>query len=405
MLPRLFLALAMLSTLHAQAAEVLSARMWSESDTTRVVFDLSGPVKYQTSILANPHRVVIDLPQGRLDKPLGNPARQGHLANIRSGYNGKKELRLVLDLHQAVRVKSFLTPPSQGYGHRLVLDLTGMGQIATKAKPATPLPPSRTSATWAVKASTPAPPRTRSPTARRSREMVIAIDAGHGGVDPGAVGRKGTKEKNVTLALARKLATLVDQEPGMRPVLIRDGDYFVALRDRITKAKQHKADLFISIHADASTGPYAGGSSVYVLSERGASSVAARLLAARENASDLVGGVSLDHKDHNVKVAMVDLLRLSMLDASTDLASGVLKRLKQVGKIHKQEVQSAGFLVLKSPDIPSVLVETAFISNPREENNLGSPLYQTQVARAIMEGVRSYCRNHPSYSTQLVLGN
>ena len=231
------------------------------------------------------------------------------------------------------------------------------------------------------------------------RDLVIAIDAGHGGEDPGARGRKGTREKDVVLEIARRLAALIEKEPGMRPVMIRDGDYYIGLRKRIEKARSQRADLFISIHADAFRDSRARGSSVYVLSQRGASSEMARWLAARENAADLVGGVSLDDKDDLLAEVLLDLAQTATLEASVEVADNVLQEMKRLGKVHKKQVQHAGFVVLKSPDIPSLLVETAFISNPSEEQRLRNSRHQQQVAQAILAGVRNYFASNPPPGT------
>jgi len=298
---------------------------------------------------------------------------------LRSGSRNKGDLRLVLDLVSPVKPKSFVLKPNDQYGHRLVIDLFNAGKVK-KREPKT------------VKAVT-------RPT--KLRDLVIAVDAGHGGDDPGARGRKGTREKDVVLGIARKLAAKINKEPGMKAVLVRDGDYYIGLRKRIDKARKHRADLFISIHADAFRDRRVHGSSVYVLSRRGASSEMARWLAARENAADLVGGVSLDDKDDLLAEVLLDLAQTATLETSTGAASNVLSELKRLGKVHKRQVQHAGFVVLKSPDIPSMLVETAFISNPSEENRLRSRKHQQKVANAIFKGVRRYFVSNPPVGTRL----
>jgi N-acetylmuramoyl-L-alanine amidase len=227
------------------------------------------------------------------------------------------------------------------------------------------------------------------------RDLVIAIDAGHGGEDPGARGKKGTREKDVVLSIARRLAALVDKEPGMRAVLVRRGDYYIGLRKRMEIARKNRADLFISIHADAFKDRRVQGASVYAVSRRGASSEMARWLAARENAADLVGGVSLDDKDDLLAEVLLDLAQTATLEASNEVAGNVLTEMKRIGRVHKRSVQHAGFVVLKSPDIPSLLVETAFISNPSEENRLRSGKHQQKVAAAILGGVRRYFADNP----------
>ncbi len=345
---------------------VQGVRTWSAPDNTRVVFDLSGPARYRVFTIAGPPRVVVDLIGARLEETLTGPQREDHyLRGIRHGRHGR-DLRLVLDLKNKVIPKGFLVAPEGPYGHRLVVDLVGT---------APPAPP-------------PVVPRQ----ARRpgQRDLIIAIDAGHGGEDPGAVGARGAQEKQVTLAIARRLARLCNREPGMRAVLIRDGDYFIPLRDRVKRARAHKADLFVSVHADAFPDRRAGGSSVYVLSRHGASSVAARWLAERENAADLVGGISLDDKEQPLKAILIDLSQTGSLEASLDVGGRVLRRLTGLGRVHHTTVQRAAFAVLKSPDIPSILVETAFITNPEEERKLIDPAHQERLALGVLDGLRAY---------------
>ena len=273
--------------------------------------------------------------------------------------------------------------------------------VAQDSRATNPRAASRTVSKTVARTASPAakPVAVKTSTATPSRELVIAIDAGHGGKDPGAKGRRGTKEKTVVLAIARKLAELIKKEPGMRPVLIRDGDYFLGLRQRIDKARKHNADLFISIHADAFRDRRAHGSSVFVLSRRGASSEMARWIAAKENAADLAGGVSLDDKDDMLTGVLLDLSQSATLAASHEVASNMLNGLKRLGKMHKSTVQRAGFMVLKSPDIPSILVETAFISNPKEENKLRSTQHQARLAQAMLNGIRDYFDTHPPPGT------
>jgi N-acetylmuramoyl-L-alanine amidase len=368
------------SIANAGSLQVNGVRLWAAPDSTRVVFDVTGPVEHQLFTLKGPDRLVIDLKQARIDKALVKQLKSsGVVKGLRSGSRNKDDLRLVLDLASPVKPKSFVLKPNDQYGHRLVIDLFGAGQ-AKKREPKT------------VKAVTrPA----------QLRDLVIAVDAGHGGDDPGARGRKGTREKDVVLGIARKLAALINKEPGMKAVLVRDGDYYIGLRKRIDKARKHRADLFISIHADAFRDRRVHGSSVYVLSRRGASSEMARWLAARENAADLVGGVSLDDKDDLLAEVLLDLAQSATLETSSGAAGRVLTELRKLGKVHKRQVQHAGFVVLKSPDIPSMLVETAFISNPSEENRLRSRKHQQKVANAIFKGVRSYFMSNPPIGTRL----
>jgi N-acetylmuramoyl-L-alanine amidase len=369
------------SLAQAGPRQVQGVRLWAAPDSTRVVLDVSGPVEHRLFTLMGPDRLVVDLKNTTIETDLVKvKTRGGVVQRLRSAPRNKTDLRLVLDLGGPVKPKSFMLKPNEQYGHRLVIDLFGGGAKA---------------------AVTPAEPRkvqTRNQPSQL-RDLVIAIDAGHGGEDPGARGRKGTREKDVVLAIARRLAALIQKEPGMRPVLIRDGDYYIGLRKRIEKARSQRADLFISIHADAFRDSRARGSSVYVLSQRGASSEMARWLAARENAADLVGGVSLDDKDDLLAEVLLDLAQTATLEASVEVADNVLQEMKRLGKVHKKQVQHAGFVVLKSPDIPSLLVETAFISNPSEEQRLRSSRHQQEVAQAILVGVRSYFASNPPAGT------
>ncbi|MGH8509796.1 MAG: N-acetylmuramoyl-L-alanine amidase [Gammaproteobacteria bacterium] len=375
-MPRGLFALLLSIAVPCHAASISGPRMWAAPDNTRVVFDLSAPVTYHLFTMTHPHRVVLDIEGGLFVKtPPPSDPKDRFLKSLRYARHGRK-LRLVLDLKQRAEIKAFALAPQRPYGHRLVVDLLGREQVAPALLP-----------------------RER----QRLRDIVIAIDAGHGGEDPGAIGKRGTREKQVVLAIARKLADRVNDERGMRAVLIRDGDYFISLRNRIKRARQHKADLFVSIHADAFRDPRASGSSVYVLSSHGASSEAARWLAERENASDLVGGVSLDDKDDLLRKVLLDLSQSAAIDASVNVGGRVLQRLNRLGRIHHQGVQRAGFAVLKSPDIPSVLVETAFITNPLEERKLTDPRHQEAMAAAILEGIRAYFREAAPPGTLLAM--
>lgn len=346
-----------------QQATVKGIRTWASSDHTRVVFDLTRAVDYRLFTLSNPSRAVLDIQSTVLSQSLLESTEPvGVLDGIRGAVRNGNDLRVVFDLRQAVRLKTFLAKPNETYGNRLVVDLENSQSPSEPVKTLT----------------------------RQRRELVIAIDAGHGGEDPGAIGPHGTFEKTVTLAIARKLAELVSARPGMRAVLTRDGDYYVDLRERTELARKAHADLFISIHADAIGGGNAQGASVYVLSQHGASTVAARLLAQRENSADRIGGVSLNGKDDLIATVLVDLSRAYTIESSTHLAQSMLGVLGDVGELHKSSVERAGFVVLKSLDMPSVLVETAFISNPREELRLRSSRFQWQLARALERGVSGY---------------
>lgn len=368
------------SSVLAGTVTIDNVRVWAAPDSTRVVFDVSGPVEHKLSLLTEPYRTVIDLKNASISKSAAQPgAEDKYLQGIRTAARNDKDLRVVLDLKKFVNYKSFQLKPNKHYGHRLVVDLYGHEQKEVK----------ETEVEQEVTA------------ANRPRDVIIAIDAGHGGEDPGAKGPSGVYEKNVVFKISQLLVDTINKERGMRAVMIREGDYYMSLRKRIEKAREHKADLFMSIHADAFRDPKVHGSSVYVLSQRGASSEAARWLAESENASDLIGGVSLDVKDDVLASVLLDLSQTASLEASIDIADRVLKGLKSVGKVHKRTVQSAGFAVLKSPDIPSILVETAFISNPHEEKKLLSSKHQNNMANAILVGLRGYFRDFAPEGTLL----
>lgn len=382
MFHRLLALLVLLVSLPAWAASsVEGLRMWPAPDNTRLVFDTSGPVEHSLFTLKSPHRLVIDIKGASMRASTeGLDFDRTLLSGIRTATHKKNDLRVVLDLKREVKPQSFVLRPNEKYGHRLVIDLQDMkgAQKVTRKTFSS------------VSAS------------KKARDVVIAIDAGHGGDDPGAIGPRGTKEKDVVLAIARKLKKLVDREPGMRAVLIRDGDYFIRLKKRVELAReQHRADLFVSIHADSFRDGRARGSSVYTLSARGASSEHARMLAQKENDSDLIGGVSLEDKDNLLASVLLDLTQTATINESVDIASRVLSSLGGVGRLHKRDVEQAGFRVLKSPDLPSILVETAFISNRDEERKLRSSSYQQKVAKAVLAGVRGYFHTNPPPGTIL----
>lgn len=364
--------------LFAASVEINNMRIWSAPDHVRLVFDTSRPVDHSLFSLTHPDRLVIDIAdaryKGRLPVPKdGNPVIQ----RLRSAARKNGDLRVVLDLKGRVRPKSFVLKPNRQYGHRLVVDLYPRQSGGGAVKP--------------VKSSKP----------KALRDVVVAIDAGHGGEDPGARGRGGTYEKTVVLAIARRLARLIDKEPGMRAVLIRKGDYYLGLRKRMQLARRHRADLFVSIHADAFRDPRVRGSSVFTLSSRGATSEAARWLAERENSADLVGGVKLEDKDDLLASVLLDLSQAATREASHQVARKVLAQLKRLGKTHKGRVQQAGFMVLKSPDIPSILVETAFITNPSEERKLKDRRHQQKMAEAVLRGIKAYFEQSPPPGTLL----
>jgi N-acetylmuramoyl-L-alanine amidase len=373
----------------ASAAELRDLRLWEGPESTRVVLDLDGPVDHKMFTLSGPERVVVDIDRmseralARLETITGT----GVVERVRGGPR-KNGVRIVLDVRDRVFATSFALPPGDDYGHRLVVDL---------AHPGMPTPP----AAAATAASVPEPvamPEAVAPPANsailRSKPVVIAIDPGHGGEDPGAKGRSGLLEKDVALKVSRKLAKLINDQPGMRAVLTRQGDYFLGLRERVNIARKHQADLFVSVHCNAFTRRDLRGSAVYVLSNGGASSEHARWLAQKENAADLVGGVHLHGKDNELAAVLIDLSQGATMEASFDVGSRILGSLGKVNRLQKREIQQAGFAVLKAPDIPSVLVETAFITNDEEEKLLASSAFQDKLARQIFAGVKGYFESY-----------
>jgi len=372
------LALAIAGVVPARAVEVRAVRLWASPEGTQVVLELSGTAKHSLLMLKNPDRVVLDVSGAHLSATAQKPPAAGVVKEVRMARRPSGELRVVLDLTRPIRAKSFLATPNDRYGYRLVVDLGG--------------------AVAAVAADAPIKAEHARPEAR---DLVIAIDAGHGGEDPGAIGMHGTREKDVTLAIARALERYVDAEPGMRAVLTRNGDYFVPLRDRMRRARAQQADLFVSIHADSIRDRAVDGSSVYILSQRGATSEAARWLAERENAADLIGGVSLEGKGDLLASVLLDLSQTASLSASETAAEHVLHQLNLVGEVRKPLVQQAGFMVLKSPDIPSMLVETAYISNPAEEQRLRGVAHQAKLAAAIHQGLKEYFYSDPPAGSRI----
>ncbi len=377
----LILLLTLYGSLCFAQAEINGVRMWPAPDNTRLVFDSSAPVEHTLFTLKNPDRIVIDLEDARLNVDTDNlEFSKSLIKSIRTGKHGERGLRVVLDLKDQASPKSFVLSPNNEYGDRLVIDLAYGDTEQPREKKSI---------------------RALSAQNNHARDIVIAIDAGHGGEDPGAMGPSRTREKDVVLAIARRLYTLVDKEPGLKPIMIRDGDYYIGLNQRVAVARKHKADLLVSIHADSFRDHRATGSSVYTLSPRGATSEQARLLAEKENASDLIGGVRLDDKDDLLASVLLDLSQTASIEASTDVASRVLSGLKSVGKVHKSRVEQAGFRVLKAPDLPSILIETAFISNPGEERKLRNPSHQQRMASAMMSGIRGYFTENPPPGTIL----
>jgi len=369
------LILCLLLPLAATAGTTVeNVRIWTENDKTRVVLDLSRSVAHKIFTLRGPDRLVVDLKEGRLAKSLTNmPSGTGAVTSIRSAIRADGQLRVVLDLGAGVRSRSFTTGPNAKYGDRLVIDLQRSGSLT--------------------------PVKRASEEYRPGRDIVIAIDPGHGGHDPGAVGKRRTREKDVALAIGRELAHRIDAEKGMRAVLVRNSDIYIDHRERTDIARRNKADLFVSIHADAVSDRRANGASVYALSTKGASDEAAKQLAERENAS--VGGVSLEDKDDVLASVLIDLSQNASLSASLEVGGKVIREMGKVAKLHRKSVQQAGLLVLKSPDMPSILVETAFISNPSEENKLRDKGHQGRLANAILAGIRNYYYTNPPPDTRI----
>ncbi len=423
-----FLIFPLFSALPADAAiQVSSARVWPAQDYTRLTLESGAPITHNLFTIKNPERLVLDLENVDLNSSLDSlsekiAASDPYIKQVRVGLFKPGVVRIVLDLKTEVKPQIFALKPVGDYGHRLVLDIYPAQPIdplmALVLKSESKLAIQNDKAASAQKAeepSAPAEPTARgSPGQTRSEEtrtaeskqeknpkpevarlITIAIDPGHGGEDPGARGRGGTREKNVTLSIARKVKARLDQEPNMRSMLTRDSDYFIDLRERVRKAQKIRADLFISIHADAYIKPHARGSSVFALSERGATSAAARWLANKENESDLIGGVNLDVRDPYLKQTLLDLAQTATINDSVKLGNAVLSELGSVNALHRHSVEQAGFAVLKAPDIPSILVETAFISNPEEEKRLKDESYQDKIADAIVGGIKRYFSNNP----------
>jgi N-acetylmuramoyl-L-alanine amidase len=365
------------------AAEIRDVRIAATDSGTRVVLELSAPVKSKAFLLDNPGRLVVDVPKSTLKTAL--PEADGAITSVRSGALPHNGLRLVFEVQGPISIQTSALAASGDSGNRLIIDIRTPAAI----KPA------------AVAPVAPVAIRPAHAPSEIGRDIIIAVDAGHGGVDPGASGARGTHEKDVVLEIARALAARINSEPGMKAVLTRDGDYFISLRERNVRARRAKADLFVSIHADSIANPDVSGSSVYVLSERGASNEAARWLAERENAADLKGGIKLDDKDPVLQGILLDLSQSASISSSMSAAEQVLQSLDRVGEVRKPRVQQAGFVVLKSPDIPSMLVETAFISNRDDERKLAQPAHRVKLANAIFAGIEQYYQGNAPDGTRL----
>ena len=394
-----------------QAAEVEGVRLWAAPDHARLVFDLSAPVSANVFGLEGPRRLVIDLDDSRLEADVdGVDLTDSAISRIRTGTRDGGGLRVVLELEREVEPRHFSLAPNDQYGHRLVVDLEYPGESAVQ-DPIDPieamLREQEIAANRARAESRDAPGQVAPEPAvaiqqaqpHPKRDIIIAIDPGHGGEDPGAIGPGGTREKDVVMEISRRLQRLVDGAEGFRAVMIRDGDYFVSLRDRTRIAREQKADFFISIHADAFTSPQPNGSAVYALSQRGATSETAQWLADSENRADLIGGVdgslSLRDKDEVLRGVLLDLTMTATLNDSLSIGGQVLDQLGRVNRLHRSRVEQAGFRVLKSPDIPSLLVEAGFLSNPEEERRLRDSGHQQKLAQAIFAGLQDHFRRNP----------
>ena len=361
-----------LDGMEASAAAINDIRMWHAPDRSRIVFDMDQGVRFKVLTLKNPDRVVIDLPGTQLRSDVPGAGSTGQfIGRIRFGQLDPATLRAVFDVKKPVRYFIQLLKPVDNYRYRLVVDYYHQDAVVEADKPSVKQPEIK--------------PRVRVP----GQDVLILIDPGHGGEDPGALGAL-SREKNVVLQISLKLKRLIDKQPGMRAELTRTGDYYIGLRKRTRIARERGADLFVSVHADAFKNKNARGASVYALSQRGASSETARWLANKENASDLVGGVSLADKDNLLAEVLLDLSMTKTVSESISFGRDVLSQLKQVGKVHSKRVEQAGFAVLKSPDIPSILVETAYITNPTEERLLNNPDHQLRIANAIVAGIKTY---------------
>ncbi|MER2295976.1 N-acetylmuramoyl-L-alanine amidase [Pseudomonas promysalinigenes] len=384
--------------------QVKSVRLWRAPDNTRLVFDLSGPVQHSVFTLSAPDRLVIDINGATLGAPLKVSTANTPISSVRSAQRTPTDLRVVVDLKKSVTPKSFTLAPNAQYGNRLVVDLYDQEADAIAATAPTPPPtPTPTPATTPAVPVSPAQPAIKlPPVPSGKRDIVVAIDAGHGGEDPGASGSRGQHEKDIVLQIAKELQRQINTEKGYRAELTRTGDYFIPLRKRTEIARKKGADLFISIHADAAPSRAAFGASVFALSDRGATSETARWLADTENRSDLIGGagnVSLDDKDRMLAGVLLDLSMTATLSSSLNVGQKVLGNMGRVTSLHKQRVEQAGFMVLKSPDIPSILVETGFISNNSEAAKLATASHQQALARSIHTGVRQYFQQNPPPGT------
>lgn len=397
---------------YAAAPQVSSIRLNSSPENTRIVFDMTDAVPYEIFSLANPNRLVVDFKTPTWKAKLPKPDNQSSLiSGVRAALHDKNKWRVVLDLKQNVNYESFVLPRSQGNPPRLVVDLTAVNKtpvknVAVPVKEAKPIQEAKkvnTEKPNTASISHSKPKITEASLKGATRDIVVVLDPGHGGKDPGAVGPAGTLEKHLVLSISRQIAERINAKPGFRAVLTRNGDNFLPLRRRMDVARDESADLFMSVHADGFHDARVRGASVFVLSDRGASSELALWLAERENRSDLVGGVALNDKDDVLASVLLDLSQSATMDSSLDVGGSILKQMGRVSRLHKSYVESAGFVVLKSPDIPSVLVEMGFLTNPDEERNLLSRDHQRKISQAIADAVHHYFSKNPPIGTYLAL--
>lgn len=421
------LLLSVLAPLPACAAQILAVRVWPAADYTRVTLENDSDLKATHFIVPDPHRLVVDIEGLELNPTLKSlvakiESEDPYIRQVRVGQNRPNVVRLVFDLKEEVKPQVFTLAPVGAYKHRLIFDLYPVAPAdpiaqmiekgewlrddapAGKLEPPAPDPAAPKSsvppmAATTVDAQAPAQPAAHKPEKEKANAVVrmvtVALDPGHGGEDPGAIGAAGSREKDIVLAIAKRLKSKIEEQPNMRVMLTRDGDYFVPLGTRVEKARKVQADLFVSIHADAFLKPTARGSSVFVLSEKGASSSAARWLANRENLADSIGGINMKGHDKQLASVLLDLSTTAQINDSMKLGKAVLSEIGGFAKLHKGSVEQAGFAVLKAPDIPSILIETAFISNPEEEAKLRDDGYQDQIAAAVLKGIKNYFARNP----------
>jgi N-acetylmuramoyl-L-alanine amidase len=389
------------------AQTILSVNLVPTQDYSRLTFETHNAIQADVFVLDNPNRIVMDLSGVELNAALQDLKTKiknddPYILSVRIAQNKPEVARVVFDLKEPVKVNTNVLEPMGEYGYRLVLEFfskTGKSSEVVHENTQPYLSQDEPSKQAVPVQGANENPISPVPNVMAEPDVLIAVDAGHGGVDPGAHGRQGSREKNVTLAIARKLASLINQTPHLKAVLTRDGDYFVPLQERTAKAKRAKADLFVSIHADAYPDQAARGSSVFALSEKGATSVAANWLANHENDVDLIGGVNLSNQPQNLAQTLLDLSQTATINDSLKLAHSILNSVGQLNLLHRGHVEQAGFVVLKTPDIPSVLVETAFITNPMEELRLNDADYQDQLAHKILSGIQAYLSTHPSLNS------